>query len=394
MTPAGGVPFVRLSGFYFVYLAVIGALVPYFNPYLQANGYSAEQIGQASALLLVGRIVAPGIWGWLADRTGQRLRLVQSTTLMALIAFAGVFWADSFPKMAAVLLLYGLFWSAPLPQFEVITLNHLGDRLHDYTRIRLWGSIGFILSAGLLGALLQRWGIALLPGILLGLIALVYLAVAAVPPEPPSPHLHLHKVSFLEIVRRRGVAVLFFATLLMQLSCGPYYAFYTIFLEERGYSRTATGLLWALGVAAEVVLFTVMHRLLPAWGLRRLMLLSLAAGVLRWLMVGYGVQSVPVIVTAQLLHAATFGMHHAAAVQYVHRYFVGRHQGRGHALYSSIPYGVGGAVGALATGYLWTNLGPARTFAVAALTCAIGFAAAWRFLEDDPGHHAGRATAA
>ena len=97
---------------------------------------------------------------------------------------------------------------------------------------------------------------------------------------------------------------------------------------------------------------------------------------------------------AQLLHAATFGMHHAAAVQYVHRYFVGRHQGRGQALYSSIAYGVGGAVGALVTGYLWTHLGPARTFAVAASMCAIGLVAAWRFLEDDPGHHAGRPAAA
>lgn len=394
MTPAGGVPYVRLSGFYFVYFAVVGALVPYFNPYLQANGYDAEQIGQATALLLVGRIVAPGIWGWLADRTGQRLRMVQSTVLMSLIAFAGVFWADSFAKMAVVLLLYGLFWSASLPQFEAITLNHLGDRLQDYTRIRLWGSIGFILTAGLLGALLQRRGIDLLPAILLGLIAMVYLAAAAIPPEPPSPHVHLHKASFLEILRRRGVAVLFFSTLVMQLSCGPYYAFYTIFLEERGYSRTVAGLLWALGVAAEVVLFTVMHRLLPAWGLRRLMLISLAAGVLRWLMVGYGVQSALVIVLAQLLHAATFGMHHAAAVQYVHRYFVGRHQGRGQALYSSIAYGVGGAVGALVTGYLWTNLGPARTFAVAASVCAIGLIAAWRFLEDDPGHHAGHPAAA
>ncbi|MCG3143869.1 MAG: putative 3-phenylpropionic acid transporter [Gammaproteobacteria bacterium] len=388
MTPARGVPHVRLSGFYFVYFTVIGALVPYFNPYLQASGYDAEQIGVASALLLVGRIVAPAIWGWLADRTGQRLRMVQSTMLMSLIVFAGVFWADSFTKMAIVLLLYGLFWSASLPQFEAITLNHLGERLQDYTRIRLWGSIGFIISAGVLGALLQRWGIALLPGILVGLIALVYLAGAATPPEPPSPHVHSPKLSFLEILRRRGVAVLFVSTLMMQLSCGPYYAFYTIFLEERGYSRTVAGLMWALGVAAEVALFTVMHRLLPAWGLRRLMLISLAAGILRWLMVGYGVQSALVIVIAQILHAATFGMHHAAAVQYVHRYFVGRHQGRGHALYSAIPYGVGGAVSALATGYLWTHLGPARTFAVAALMCAIGFIAAWRYLEDDPGHHA------
>jgi PPP family 3-phenylpropionic acid transporter len=377
------VPFVRLSAFYFVYFAAIGALVPYFNPYLQHLGYSPAQIGQATALLLAGRIVAPGIWGWIADQGGRRLRIVRSTCLLAGIAFAFVFVARDFPTMGFVLVMYGLFHSASLPQFEAITLNHLGDRLHDYTRIRLWGSVGFIVTAGILGALLQRVGIAWLPAILLTLIGCVWLTSMAMPEERPVVHPHGARAPILEVLRRPGVMALFASFLLMQLSYGPYYAFYTIFLEERGYSRTLAGLLWALGVVAEVALFMVMHRLLPAWGLRKLMLVSILAAVIRWLLIGFGVQWLIVLIVAQLLHAATFGMHHAAAVQYMHIYFVGRHQGRGQALYSSMAYGVGGAASAFATGHLWTALGPAGTFTVAAVLCAVNLVVAWQWLDDD-----------
>jgi PPP family 3-phenylpropionic acid transporter len=388
MTAAVGVPYARLSAFYFVYFAAIGALVPYFNPYLHSLGYDAVQIGQATAILLVGRVVAPGIWGWLADRRGNRLRMVQVTSLLAAFAFAFVLVADSFARMAIVLLLYGLFWSASLPQFEAITLNHLGARVQEYTRIRLWGSIGFIGTAGLLGPVLQGEGIGLLPGLLLGFIAAVWVSALTIPPEPAHADVRAAPGPLTTVLRQRGVAVLFAAALLMQLSCGPYYAFYTIFLEERGYTRASAGLLWALGVAAEVALFTVMHRLLPAWGLRRLMLVSLAAGVVRWLLIGYFVDSPVVIAFAQVMHAATFGMHHVSAVQYVHRYFVGAHQGRGQALYSSIAYGVGGAVSAWASGQLWLALGPERTFALAAILCAAGLLLAWRWLDEDPGHTA------
>lgn len=383
---ASGVPHARLSAFYFVYFAAIGALVPYFNPYLHSLGYDAAEIGQATAILLVGRVVAPGIWGWLADRSGDRLRMVQVTSLLAALTFAFVFVADSFARMALVLLFYGLFWSASLPQFEAITLNHLGPRLQDYTRIRLWGSVGFIVTAGLLGPLLQDDGIALLPWFLLAFIAAVWVAALTIPAEPRHQEVRETPARFLAVLRQPGVLVLFGAALLMQLSCGPYYAFYTIFLEDRGYTRTSAGLLWALGVLAEVVLFTMMHRLMPAWGLRRLMLVSLAAGVLRWLLVGYGVDSPPIIVFAQLLHAATFGMHHASAVQYVHRYFVGVHQGRGQALYSSIAYGVGGAISAYCSGQLWLSLGPQRTFTIAAGLCALGLVLAWRWLDEGPSH--------
>jgi len=86
-----------------------------------------------------------------------------------------------------------------------------------------------------------------------------------------------------------------------------------------------------------------------------------------------------VVLIAQSLHAATFGSFHAAAMHLTHQYFVGRHQGRGQALYSSLSFGAGGAVGSLLSGFLWSDPGPAVTYSVAAGFSLLAFAVYWRW---------------
>jgi PPP family 3-phenylpropionic acid transporter len=161
---------------------------------------------------------------------------------------------------------------------------------------------------------------------------------------------------------------------LMQASHGPYYAFFTLYLEDSGYSRAVIGQLWALGVAAEIVVFLLMPRWLPRYGARRLLLAATALTTLRWLLIAGYAAHLPVIIFAQTLHAASFGLYHAVAIYLVHVLFTGIHQGRGQALYSSISFGAGGAVGALVSGYLWMDINPQSMYllAAAASLCALG----------------------
>ena len=158
-----------------------------------------------------------------------------------------------------------------------------------------------------------------------------------------------------------------------------------MFLERHGYSASVIGRLWALGVLAEVAIFIVMQRLLRRYSLRGLMLASGLSAVIRWPMIAFGVNSLWVLVAAQLLHALTFGVQHAAAMQLIHRYFRGHHQGRGQALYSSLAYGLGGACGAVASGYAWEWAGATWTFLAAAACSGVAVAIAWRWLESAPG---------
>jgi PPP family 3-phenylpropionic acid transporter len=113
--------------------------------------------------------------------------------------------------------------------------------------------------------------------------------------------------------------------------------------------------------------------LLPRFGARKLLISAIALTTLRWLLTALFADRLAIIIFSQTLHAASFGLYHAVMIFLVHSLFVGAHQGRGQALYSSISFGAGGAVGILVSGYLWTDMGPQAMYLVAALTslCAL-----------------------
>lgn len=371
------VPYWRLSGFYLLYFAALGTFVPYWTLYLKSLGFSAIQIGELMAVTVATRVVSPSLWGWLADRTGRPMAVVRSGALLALLSFCGVFLGQDYWLLLAVMLANNFFWNAVLPQFEVVTMNYLSGQSHGYSRVRLWGSIGFILAVMGLGPVLESYGAAVLPGVFAVLMAGIWLSSLLVA-EPVSRMPHVQLGSIFSVLRRPEVAALLLAALLMQAGHGPYYTFYTIYLEQHGYSKGLIGVYWALGVAAEVAVFLWMARLVPRFGLARLLLASFLLAALRWVMIGWLVDWPWLLVLGQLLHAASFGIFHSVTMQYIHRYFIGRHQGRGQALYSSAGFGLGGALGALYSGYAWEGIGPTATFMVAAGCCLLGAAAAWR----------------
>jgi len=355
----------RLSGFYLFYFASLGALVPYWGLYLKSLSFSVTQIGQLFAILMATKIVAPNVWGWIADRTGHRMTIVRSASMLAALSFTGVFLANGFWQLALVMVAFSFFWNASLPQFEATTMNHLGGEPHRYSGIRLWGSVGFIVSVVLLGPLLDAAGAAVLPRIIAVLFMLIWLTSLIVP-ESAAAHLPLDQERLRDVLRRPVVVSLLTVCFLVQASHGPYYAFFSIYLGDYGYSTALIGQLWALGVLAEIGVFLLMPRLLPRFGARRLLLSAVILTTLRWLLIAGFADRLPVMVFAQTLHAASFGLYHAVAIFMVHRLFTGAHQGRGQALYSSVSFGAGGAVGSLLSGYLWTGMGAQAMYLLAA----------------------------
>lgn len=376
------VPYWRLSNFYLFYFASLGAIVPYWSLYLQGLGFDAREIGELMAVIMFTKIVSPNIWGWIADHTGRGMFIVRLGSLAALLSFLGVFWSEGFWGLALTMFAFSFFWNASLPQFEANTLSHLGERTHRYSHIRLWGSIGFILAVAAFGLVVERWGVGTLPAVLFSLFAAIFIASLLVP-EQRSPIQHHEHVPIMVVMRRPEVIALMLVGLLVQASHGPYYTFYTIYMGLHGYSGGDIGLLWALGVIAEVVLFLFMHRLIARFGLRGLLLGALWLTTLRWVLTGLFPHLLPLVLLSQLLHAASFGIFHAVAIAYFHRFFTGRHQGRGQAIYSSISFGAGGAVGSLYSGLAWDSLGAGASFLIAAALSALAAWIAWRWIEHD-----------
>jgi PPP family 3-phenylpropionic acid transporter len=361
----------RLGAFYFAYFAYVGAYVPYFAIYLAAQGFDAREIALVLGMPQLARIVAPGFWGWLADRwaprhpSASRTIVVFSCAVIAL-AFAALGWVQDFGAVLALIVAMSLLSCGAMPLVEAIALASLRGGAGGYGPVRLWGSIGFIVAVLGCGAWLdaRTAADALRPIALLAFGTLVASLLLPQGPALPSGQAGGRLVAAL---LRRGVPALFGACFCMAVAHGALYAFYSIHLDRAGYGKTLIGLMWTLGVVAEVLVFLYLPGLLRRFTLHAILGASLALAAVRFGAIGWGVESVALLAAAQILHAGTFGAFHAASVAAVQKLFPGSLHARGQALYSSLSYGLGGLAGTLLAGWTWDALGPALTFSISAV---------------------------
>ncbi|MEH6638050.1 MAG: MFS transporter [Porticoccaceae bacterium] len=369
-----------MSGFYFFYFALLGGLYPYWPLYLDSIGFSKQAIGTLLAVPMVTKIIAPNLWSWLGDYTGRRLAIMRLGALLGLLCFIGIFFSTSFFWLACVMVGYSFFWNAVLPQHEVITLSFLGDQPERYSRVRLWGSVGFVVAVIGAGYCLEGWGVELFPYVGLALLLCIFASSLTIP-KPSIGTRTREKYALWRAVRQPAVIAFLCAGVLLQVAHGAYYSFFSIYMEEQGYSHTAIGVLWSVGVVAEIIMFTVMHNVLIRFGVRTVLIASLVLAAVRWLMIGYAADSLLLLVFAQCLHAFSFGTFHASAIDTIRRLFNDGAQGGGQALYGAVSFGVGGAAGSYFAGRYW-SLGADVIFTVAALACVLAAVIAWYGFRD------------
>lgn len=354
----------RLSAFYFAFFAYGGASVAYFPLYLADRGLGPVEIAWVLALPPLARIFAPPAWGWLADRTGAHRAIVVFSCAVVASAFALLPFTDRIGLLIGIM---SVLSAGALPIVEAITLGSLAGQAGRYGPIRLWGSIGFIAVVLGGGVWLDFQPVSTLPAALV-LLMLATLAVAlALPRAGRSAQGQGEALRFSPAAR-----ALCAAGFCNALAHGALYAFLSLHLGMLGYSATSIGMLWTLGVLAEIVVFLYLPQLFRRFSLSVILAASIACGVVRFLAIGWAASEAWVVLLAQLLHAATFGSFHAASVAAVHRVFPEGAQARGQTWFSGISYGAGAAVGFLISGWAWEGGGAATAFSVSALAAAAG----------------------
>ncbi len=359
----------KLAALYFFYFASLGIYLPYWAPYLRTLGFDAAEIGELLAIALGTKLFAPYIWGWITDHTSRRLRMLRTAAGLTVVFYALLLLNDSYAWLAATLFLFSFFWNALLPQLESITLDSLGHASRHYGRIRLWGSVGFIVCAMGFAPMVGHFGVGITPYLIFCVLAAMWLvSLRSIDRRMPSPS----PAPILRRLLRPEVLCLMAVCFTMQLTHSPYYGFFSIYLRDAGYGEIMIGQLWALGVIAEVGIFVLAPRLLPKWGAPALLSFSLVVSALRWGLIAQFPQQLPVILFAQTLHAVTFGVYHAAAIHLIDRWFPGGLQGRGQAMYSGVSFGLGGGLGSLLAGRLWGALGGAEVFFLAGAVSLAG----------------------
>ncbi len=367
------IPYARLSGFYLLYFAVLGAFIPYWSLYLGARGHTPAEIGLVLSIPALTKILVPVVWGRFADRHNRLLTVIRSASLLSLAGFMLMLWPWDISGLVVVMFCYTFFQNGIMPLFDTLTLEHLDTDSHHYARIRIWGSIGFILAVMGIGELLQwRFSVEVLPYLIALLLGGVWVMSLSLP-DGVNRHAREAGQPLAHILKRVDVLAFFFACLLLQFSHGPYYVFFSVYLDSHGYTKREIGGLWSLGVLAEIILFLFVPVILRHFTLRVVFISSLMLGGLRWWLLGWAVESPLLMVLIQCLHAASFGAAHIAAVHLVQHYFKGLHHGTGQTLYGSASFGLGGMLGSLVAGYLWVPLGPHGVYALAG---AVSFAGA------------------
>lgn len=366
-------PYLRLSLFYAAFLAVVGVLQPFWPLWLEGRGLDPAQIGLVLAIGIGVKVVGLPIAAHAADRSGHRQRLILALAMASLGAFALFALARSFWPIVLVNLLFFSLWPPVMSLAESLTLMTARDHGFEYGRVRLWGSIAYIGTALLAGAVLSRVPAGAVLWMILACIGLTVLACAGLPDRRVQPSTG-RRLPFLDVMRSRPFALMVLACGLIQGSHAVYYAFGTIHWQRAGYGEDLIGALWAEGVACEVVLFACSGAVVRRLGPGGLLILAGVAAAMRW--IGTGLTDwVPAIVALQTLHAFSFGAAHLGAMHWMNRHIAPSLSATAQSLYSALVWGLclGGAL--LAAGLLYESLA-GRAYLPMAIVAVLGLAAA------------------
>ncbi len=371
-------PFAALSASYFAHIG-------FFNPYLplwfKDMGYGLFAISLLTSAQAVTRLFAPYAWGWLSDHSGERVKLLRYGASAAFVAALGLWFPLSQWWLLAVLLVMFTHTSAMMPMSEA-AMAHLvsqggGFDAKRYGRVRLFGSLGFLLTVLLAGWWFEHFGMRHFPAWTSLTIAAVVLSVWLMPDLKEAVPLHQKRLAVLPVLRQRPVQWFFAAAFFHVLAHIGIYVFFSLYLDALGYSKTMIGVLWAVSVVVEIAWFYTQGRWLPLLSLTGWMLLCSLAMLLRMGLTASWAHVLWVLVLAQALHALTFAAHHTVCIALLSHHFPGRLRGRGQALYTVIAYGITGVLGGLLGGALSANYGLTSVYWASAATSFVASGCAW-----------------
>lgn len=364
---------ILLAVTYWLYFGQLGVLTPYLGIFLDGRGFTSSDIGELWAVITLSRIVGPSLWASVADKTGKAVNVVRLGCLLSVVCFTSVFWFSSFWGLTLAFGLMMMFWTAVLPQLEVITIQSVKPTRISYGQVRLWGSIGFIVLTVSTGKALDIFSSEAPVYASLFVLTGLFLASLFIRQPDKVPSKDEETGTLWQIARNRTFLLFLASAALLQVSFGAYYGFFALYMRDLDYSGQQTGMLIAIGVVAEIGIFLIARRLIARVGVWQLLLWCMVLTAGRWYALAAWAEHGVVVVISQLIHALSFGLAHVTAMHFITHFFPSRFQSRGQALYVSIAFGMGGALGNYVAGQLWDQgVHAYETFAFAAGAAFMG----------------------
>lgn len=340
---------VRVSAFYAALFLIYGFHVPYLPIWLDWRGLSSEQIAAVTAAPFFLRLAVTPVIAMAADHFGNHRRTIIVLSAVGLVAAILLTAGTSFGLIFAASVVFALMTMTIMPLTETVAIGGVRAYGLDYGRMRLWGSLTFIVIGAAGGAAVNAGGAQVVLPILIAAAAATWLAAYALPfaPRTEAPHTvgaHFNRRDILLLVRSPLFLLFLFATGAVQGAHGMFYTFGALHWAQQGISPAWAGALWAVAVMAEVVLFAYSAPVLARAGPLLLLLAGASAAVVRWLAMSFD-PPLAALFPLQLLHAFTYGATHLAAMHFIHRAVPLAAAGTAQALYATVASGLmmGGA---------------------------------------------------
>ncbi|BEL81635.1 3-phenylpropionic acid transporter [Serratia marcescens] len=341
---------------YFTYFFSYGIFLPFWGVWLKGEGIAPETIGILLGAGLVARFLGSLL---IAPRVKDPSHLVSALRLLALLTLAfavGFCFGNGWGWLMLVIAGFNLFFSPLVPLTDALAATWQKQIRMDYGRVRLWGSLAFVIGSALTGQLVAVWGHnAILYSLIFSVLAML-LGMLLKPSVMPQGEARTHggaERSLWALLKEGPVWRFLLCVTLLQGAHAGYYSFGSIYWQEAGYSASTIGYLWSLGVVAEVIIFASSNVLFRRWNARNLLLLSACCGVLRWSLMAYSTE-LGWLLLIQILHCGTFTVCHLAAMR-----FIAARQGqeviRLQAVYSALAMGGGIAVMTVIAGFLFEH---------------------------------------
>ncbi len=344
-----------LAIFYFFYFSIIGVYIIFLPKVLSIAGYSASDIGIIFAAAPLVRFIVP-----FAFIKGLKINVKSFNISLFIMCFSAVsfyFSLDSFYKLLFSNIALGVGLSIVLPYVELISLKYLGKE--EYGKIRLFGSVGFILVALVLVKFLSSPSVALIYLLVLTFVtsAFAYTIAKRADALLERSEEVTNDINILKDWR------LWAGLTLMQVSFGSFYNFFTIYVTDHGVTLDIAVYLWSFGVVVEIFMLYFQGALLRR-NLLLILQLTTFATALRWLILFIFPDNVTMLFVSQTLHALSFALFHSAAISYL--FYLYKHKSLAQQFFSGITYGFGAFAGALIAGYVY-ELYPSYLFLSATL---------------------------
>jgi PPP family 3-phenylpropionic acid transporter len=365
-----------LSSQYFLYFGVLGITLPYFNLYCFHIGFNGYQIGVLSALRTGAITVFPLLWGVLADRSKTRRSIFILCNFISATIWVFFLYTTDYMLMVIITIFHGVFHSPIISFLEAFTMDLLEKEKKAYGRVRVWGTISFILVATFVGLLVDIYPLKIILALVLA--GSIFQAIISIRIPDVVPVIKDSYVTGSKVFLKMPTVVFLSCAFLMLASHGAYYGFFSIHLESLGYGNTFIGAAWALASVSEILVMVKSKSIFKRFSLENVLVFSFAIASIRWFTLSF-VSSPFAILLSQTFHAITYGTFHMASILYIDRLVPDEAKTFGQAVNNAVTYGLGMMVGFFISGYFFENFGSSVLFVSSALIAALGGGLMWSF---------------